>query len=163
MEAPLARYWLTAHWPPLIKNPNDTLNVYIQDQFKEVVETMRPDDRVLIYEVATGPSARVREQGTVVLSERQVGAQAIICDARVATELHERPGYIPEEFDGRGVKNYKWQALTDDRRKLWVLRASVNGVFDWGDGHNFHGFNHGRGIREISLAAYTALLHCSGV
>jgi hypothetical protein len=159
----MPRYWLTAHWPPLVSNPNDTLHIYIQDQFKQVVETMRPGDRVLIYETASGPPARRRVEGILTVVERHVGAQAIICDARVASELHERPGYSPDEFDGKGTMNFKWQATTDDRKALSVPLAAVNGVFGWGMGHNFQGFNHGRGIREITAAEYTAIIHCSEV
>jgi hypothetical protein len=152
------RFWLTAHWPPLkSSDAPDILNIYIQDRFKEVVEPMRHGDRVLVYELLTGPSERKIIDGKLVVIRRHLGKQAIICDARIATPVHERPNYKPQEFTGRGVLNYKWLATTDDRRPLLVPRLAVNAVFCWGDGHNFHGFNAGRGIRQITSEQYEAL------
>ena len=72
----MPRYWLTAHWPPLETDAHDILNVYVQDKFNNVVEGMGVGDRLLVYELASGPAGERVVGGELKVVRRRRGAMA---------------------------------------------------------------------------------------
>src|SRR4051812_43862831 len=101
----MPRYWFTTHWPPLAHHSFEPLHIYIQDQFKNVARDLAPGDRVFVYEFKSGPKQLMRIDGQDVWVPRLLGKEGVVCEAEIYTALHERPGYVPEDFEDRSVKN----------------------------------------------------------
>jgi len=150
------RYWFTAHYPP-IKARQDTLNIYVQDKYLSTVRDLRQGDKVFVYEFKHGPGIRELKGGVEVILRHEPGAQGVICEADVLSELQSRQGYVPEQFIGKGLRNFKWQALTGERHLGLIPRQRVNELLGYKPGYSFFGFNGGRGIKEISREQYAAL------
>ena len=151
----MPRYWLTTHWPPHKPIPNDTFNIHIQDKFKDDLSDLRRGDKALFYEFKSGPNS-TDAQGNIIL-RRQQGREGIVCEAELITGLRPRPNYVPEYFEGKGKRNFRWQALTDNRLSGFVARSEVNKALGYKPGYTFMEFNGGRGIKQISPEQFAEL------
>jgi hypothetical protein len=151
----MPRYWFTTHWPPYDHDGPDILNIYIQEQYRHAVDGMGPGDKVFVYEFRSGPNV-TNEEGEVI-HRRLPGREAVVCEAEITTNLHVRPGYVPEHFEGRGIRNFRWEALTGRRVHGVVPRKQVNRILGYREGYVYYGFNGGRGIKEISPEEYDEL------
>jgi ribonuclease PH len=152
----MPRFWITAHYPP-IKGGRDTFHIYIQNQYKRELLEPQPGDKVFIYEFKSGPGVRNTTNGVKTVLPHEPGAEAVVCEAEVITKLEELRDYVPQEFIGKGIRNYKWRARTGNRLFGHLPRVRVNQLLGYGDGHTFFGFNHGRGIKQITPEQYSAL------
>ena len=151
----MPRYWLTTHWPPQNANPHDTFNIHIQDKFKDDLTELRKGDKVLFYEFKSGPNV-TNERGEVI-HRRQQGREGIVCEAELITDLHLRPNYVPEHFEGKGERNFCWLAETGHHAFGFIPKATVNETLGYKPRYTLQGFNGGRGIKQISAEQYTAL------
>ncbi len=151
----MPRYWVTTHWPPHKPIPNDTFNIHIQDKFKKDLSELQKGDKVLFYEFKSGPN--ITDPAGEVIHRRQCGMEGIVCEAELKTDLHPRPNYVPEYFEGKGKRNFCWQALTESRISGYVPRVVVNKTLGYQSGYTFMGFNGGRGIKQISAAQHAEL------
>ena len=151
----MPRYWLTTHWPPHKPIPNDTFNVHIRDKYKDDLRDLQKGDKVLFYEFKSGPN--MTDEHGVVIKRRQTGREGIVCEAEIATDVHPRPNYVPEHFEGKGERNFCWQALTENRTFGFVTKPDVAKTLGYEPGYTFQGFNGGRGIKQISAEQYAEL------
>jgi hypothetical protein len=151
----MPRYWLTTHWPPQKPNPIDPFHIHIQDRFKKDLKDLQKGDKILFYEFKSGPNV-VNDRGEI-LKRRERGREGVVCEADLATDIQPRPNYVPERFEGKGVRNFCWEAFTENRRFGFVPKAEVNRVLRYAAEYTLQGFNGGRGIKEISPEQYAEL------
>src|SRR4051794_1645554 len=123
-EVDMPRYWMTTHWPPQNPIAKDTFNIHIQDKFKKDLSDLRKGDKVLFYEFKSGPNL-INERGEIIQG-RQKGREGIVCEAELVTDLHPRPDYVPEHYEGKGKRNFCWLAETGNRVSGFIPKATVN-------------------------------------
>lgn len=150
----MPRYWFTTHYPPL-SDGRDTLHVYLQDKHRDAANGISTGDRVFIYEHLAGPD--LRRDGEIIA--RLHGKAAIVCEAKISTALYKRrmDGAREVYADGRDA-NYAWVAETAERTTGRLPRLRVNAIMGYKPGNRFHGFNSGRGIKELKPGIYQELL-----
>jgi hypothetical protein len=149
------RYWLVTHWPHLTNENPDELpsGVWLQERAMDIGQFVSEGDMVVIYQSNGGP-AMLRRLVPGAPPERfgrhpGLGGVAVICQA---IEPVTEDSTIPEEeFAGDRIYRWNWHARTSLVTAAGRLtRDDLNIILGYDEGNYFRGFNHGRGIKELT-------------
>src|SRR5687767_4303128 len=107
----MPRYWITIFWPPL-KNEPHTYSVYFQQRHLDVAQQLQPGDRVLFYELLTGP-ARVDEtpDGVKTIRKRVQGRGGVIAIGTVSAVVRpfSWPDHAVQTYEDRSRMHWAWE------------------------------------------------------
>lgn len=155
----MRRYWLSAHWPPE-HGTQPRFDIWVQDGHDDVARECAVGDIVAIYQGQSGPvRLEKRPDGRTYKLRRERGKGGIIGFSKVVRPLFEEPDSRREEYADGSSRWWRWHAVCEAINTEGFLdREAVNAVIGYEPGFNFHGFNAGRGIKELTEAQYNQLL-----
>jgi hypothetical protein len=155
-------YWITTHWAPRAGEQDvPPSGVWLSEGRQKAGADLAADDRVLIYQAATGRTEiRLLANGQQQKRRRTRGREGVVAITRACGPITGDPQALPTQYTDGTTLLWSWRAPTVIlSSKGFVPRKELNSILGFHADYQLRGFGAGHsGLKKITKTEFDSLV-----